>query len=369
MSLDFIGNKFSIITVTRWLNYYFEKTNKTKALNDILKKYEKYKNKEKYIKKFSDELNNYFDEKTGKIKNYCILHGTSGCGKTYLVKLLAKEYKMDLLHITPLDINSNEDMNNFIKSVNITALFGNKVKLILVDDIKEYISVYRKELYKIGMEGKSNHPIIYTSRNLSKIPYDFMSSGLNDFRKGIKILRPTENDMYEYLKTFDSDLPDDNIRKIAKESKSVRSAVLSLQNSSVNDMINPVQTNYEILNSIKKRDLQEDLDISMIYYTFNSIRGYDRNSLKVMFRFADFDWRINKYKRTLLYSQDPIDKFFVNNMIEPIEEVELKPRYVKPKQDSVVKEKPVKDDGKVVITDTGTIKESKKNISSIDSWM
>jgi len=364
MSLDFIGNRSAIDKVTKWLNYYFEKTKKTKALNDILKKYEKYKNKEKYIKKFSNELKNYFDE-TGKIKNYCILHGTSGCGKTYLAELLAKEYKIDLLHITPLDINSREDINNFIKSVNIKALFGGDFKLILIDDIQEYRYVYRKELYNIGLEGRSNHPIIYTSRNLSKTPYDFMKSGLNtnEVRKGIKILRPTENDIYKYLKTFDSDLPDDVLMKISKESKSVRSAVLSLQNSEVNDMINPVQTKYERLNSIKNRDLQEDLDIAMIWYTFNSIRGYDSNSLKVMKIFADFDWRINKYRTITQYAQDPIDKYFINNMLEPIEKVELKYRYVKPK------EKPVKDDGKVVITDIGIVKESKKNISSIDNWI
>jgi len=364
MNLNFIGNRSAIDKVTKWLNYYFDKTNKTKALNEILKKYEKYKNKEKYIENFSNELKNYFHE-TGKIKKYCVLHGTSGCGKTYLAELLAKEYKIDLLHITPFDINNREDINNFIKSVNIKALFGDDFKLILIDDIQEYRYVYRKELYNIGLEGRSNHPIIYTSRNLSGIPYDFMKLGLSTtkFIKGIKILRPTENDIYKHLKTFDSDLPDDILWKISKESKSVRSAVLSLRNSTVNDMINPVQAKYERLNSIKNRDLQEDLDIGMLWYTFESIRGYDKNSLKVMSKFADFDWRINKYRTITQYAQNSIDKYFINNMIEPIEKVTLKYRYVKPK------EKSVKNDVKVSVKDIDPVKESKKSISSIDNWM
>lgn len=280
---EFIGNKSVTFKITKWLNDFFSKSTNIK---------------------------------------YCILYGASGCGKTTLVKLLAEEYKIDLLNVTPSDINNKDDMNNIIKSVNITSLDGSKYKLILIDDIDEYQLSYRKKLYEIGLEKKSINPIIYTSHSL-QLSRDFTREALR-----IKLLRPQTRDLFNYLKTLNkNNLSDDILMNLSKESKSVRSAVLSLYNSSINEMVHPVQTKYEKLNSIKKRNLQDNLDYPMIRYVCDSIRGYDKDALKVMYRFAEFDWMINKYRNITQYPQDNIDTFFVNNMIEPIEKVNLEYHY------------------------------------------
>lgn len=310
------------------------------------------------VKRITAWLNDYYTGAT--YRHYCILYGPSGCGKTTLGEILAEEYKLDILHITPSDINNKDDMNNFIKSVNIRPLYS-KHKLILIDDINEYRHPYKKKLCEIGVEGKSIHPILYTSRNLSSFsPPEFTKNGLK-----IKLLRPLTREIYKHLLTLNSNLPDDVLKKIAYESRSVRSAVLSLYNSSVNELIYPIQTKYEKLKDIKQRNLKDDLDPSMIWYVFNSIRGYDANALKVMNRFANFDWMINKYRAITQYPQDNIDPFFVNNMIEPIEKVKLEYRYIQPKfKISHKDEKSIKTAPK-----KNEVKETTTKQSAIDQWM
>lgn len=314
---------------------------------------------DKTITDITSWLNDYFDKKTKY--RYCIVYGPSGCGKTVLGEILAKEYNIGLLHITPIDINSGNDMNDFDKSVNISSLDGSKYKLILIDDIKEFRQPYRNKLCNIGINGTSNNPIIYTTDNLSSFTLpEFTKNGLR-----LKLLRPITSEIYKYLKTLDSNIPDDILMKISKESQSVRSAVLSLYNSSVNELVHPTQTVRQRLSSIGNRKLRDNLDIVMNWHVIDSIRGYDSNALKVMNRFADFDWRLNKYRSITQYPQDDIDPFFINNMTEPIEKVKLEYRYIQQRfKVNHKKEKTIKSEPKKI-----EVKDTTTKQSAIDQWM
>jgi len=107
----------------------------------------------------TDWLNVFFHSKTKKTKNYAILYGQSGNGKTTLVYSLADLFKVDVYKITADEISSKEDLNLCKQSLNLQKLGGSLKKIVLVDDLNEFSNKrIITELHRI-----CNHPIIYTN--------------------------------------------------------------------------------------------------------------------------------------------------------------------------------------------------------------
>lgn len=270
-----------------------------------------------------------------KSNKFILIIADSGNGKTYLPELISKDFKIELLHITPFDINNGDDLNNFIKSINMMTLDG-KEKLVLIDDIDEYYSTYKNKL--ISIKEHSRFPIIYTSKTPIKISEvdtekQKRNKNLKNFtylKDGIivRIHKPTPSEIKSLLeKKSIKDVPYDIVEKISQESKSVRSAINSLQNYSVNKLVEPYKTIRDLVNDVKKRDLKEPMDDSLLKVVFDSVQGFDEDSMKVMLRLSDYDYQINRcWMHT---GQKPIHPFIVNHMKEPIEKV-LSYRY-KPK--------------------------------------
>jgi len=250
-------------------------------------------------------LNEFFHKKTEKTKPYCILHGTSGNGKTILPKLLAEEFDAELFYICPLDIQNNTDLNNIIKSLNTQSLTHRK-KIIHVDDVDEFHYNYKSKL----VETISIYPVIYTCNLIKGFSEDFGTNGLRVFMR-----KPITSEILKFLETI-SDLPIETLDNIARNSKSMRSAVLSTYTGELNELRHPTVSMKEFLWNVKKRDIDDVLNRGKISYIFKSIRGYDSDALKVMNRFADFDYRCR-------VKFEEIDSYIVNNMIEPIEKIDM----------------------------------------------
>jgi len=298
-------------------------------------------------------LTDYFDGNVDK--RYCVLYGDSGNGKSILLKLLADYFDAELFVVTPDDIRSEQDLDNIIKSLNTKSLFVDR-KIVGIDDLDEFPSHFIKKLILIN----SIYPIIYTSKTLS-LDNDFKNNSFKIVKKAIDkdgserivkqellvLNKPLSSEVLTHLKGI-SDLPEETLERIAKESQSFRSAILSLHNTAVNDLVNPEQTGKEFLDSIKGRRLKRSLNRNDVRYIFDSIRGYGRGELTVMSKFAEWD-----YKCKVQFEE--IDEFLVNNMKEPIQEIELKYRYIDNNSKPKKVEKP-------------KVEEKKKEVT-IDGWI
>ena len=252
--------------------------------------------------------------------NYAILYGDSGNGKTFLVQLLADLFHLELFRITPFDIESGKDIYDIIKSVNITTLQGKKHRMILVDDFEDFKSSYQKQLLVI--KDISHYPVVYTFRS-HPTNQEFIKGSLKAPKgRVLKIQKPLTEDLVEYMKKHSS-LPIEKIREIAQESNSVRSAMLCLKGSCVNDTLNPWISKGRMLQTIQKRNLTSILDRYDIRMVFRAIQGYDSKALSVKEAFADYDYRLcAKFER--VGSISGIDPWLVNHMTEPIEDVDLR---------------------------------------------
>lgn len=279
-----------------------------------------------------DWLNIYYHQPTKEISNYAVLFGSTGNGKTYIPTVLAKEFGVERFRVTADDIESSEDINQILKSINMATLDGAKHKLILIDDIDMYHTRYQTKLFEVGKISKN--PVIYTSSTYI-LPSDFLKGSLKKVIKNaegrilrselLKIKKPAISDLYNYLKSI-SKLPDDTLMNIAEKSKSVRSAVLSTYNLAINDMTECMTTKWELLKSITKRQLEEPLTRDNIGSVFKAIRGYDQNAFDVMLQFSNFDYRLKpefyRRKKSKVIEIE-IDPMFVNEMKEPIEKIKL----------------------------------------------
>jgi len=275
--------------------------------------------------KFNDAINNnakaklvaWINDYTSKKHNkFLVLYGKSGNGKTLFITLLAKEAGMELFTIAPENVTTQEELNTILKSIN--SSFGQR--LVLVDDFDFFKTSIQKKLQEIP--SLSNYPVVYTS---STWVYD--SKFLKD-AVVVKIKKPLTSELTKLLIKMGADV--DQAEKIATESKSVRSAILSLQNQTVNELTKEVKTKYKILDDLKSREHQEKVNRQSVKWLFKSIRGYNEDALKVMLEFAEYDYKI-------MSQFQEIDPFIVNNMLAPIEKVELKQRLKKNDKKASVK--------------------------------
>jgi len=109
-----------------------------------------------------EKIDNWFRTKYSKS---IVIQGQPGNGKTFLVELFAKKYDYYLERIDPYDINNINDFNNIIKTLNLIPLECEQTeKIILVENIDEFHSNYRKKLFDIKL---CKYPVIYTGTKIS----------------------------------------------------------------------------------------------------------------------------------------------------------------------------------------------------------
>ena len=238
---NFKGNDHPISKLTKWLNEWFSDTVCMAGLED---------------------------GQESKIPQYAICYGLEGNGKTSLAKAAGNTYKVPIQEITPFDIASKEDLNNIKKELGCTALgYETDFKIVLIDDLDHFSSSYKKQLYTIHK--LSVFPVIYTVEDLYPLPQSFKNNGLR-----IKLSRPSNRELKDLLKEklneLDLDVSDIMLEQITTKSISVRSAINSLYNSTINDLFNPNPSIHERTQSVKDRKLQFDFSLDLLYSVINS---------------------------------------------------------------------------------------------------
>jgi len=269
--------------------------------------------------------NHWFDEFNPQHFKFALITSDTGNGKTYLGELLSKDFNVEMFNINSSNLVNDDDMNNFFKSINLQTL-DNRKKLIFIDDLDEFSLKYRKKL--IELKTISRFPIIYTSTSYMKDigMIDTKKQSRNKKRKSfiylkdgfiVKIHKPISSEIKKFLqkKAF-NDIPEDVIEKIANESKSVRSAINSLINYSVNELVEPHKTFKDNVNDIKYQRLDKPLDNTLLKVLFDSINGYNDDAKKVMFRCADFDYWMNRKWNEV--GRRHINPFIINHLSEPL---------------------------------------------------
>jgi len=328
--VNFIGNKQAVMDIIQWLNEFYHKKVSTICPHCSFP--------------IISELNeNIYCPNCKKSfsyhrKVYAIIYGNTGCGKTYLIKQLAKEFNVNLLRITPIDIENGKSIRDLQKSLNITSLDGDNNKLILIDDVDDYKSNLKKQFF--NLTEISEHPIVFVKRTFPSS----LERGNNGGALVIELKKPITKELLGYLQTI-SNLPEDKLEEIARSSPSFRSAVISAKTSMVNDLIVPYKSKYQKLKDVKERKFDEPLNRKNIKWLFNCIRGADEDAYQFMENLARFDYLIR-------YKYMEIDPFILNSLPINYDNIKLEQRFTETPQKKqqpkklkkvVVKEKQVKE--------------------------
>jgi len=286
-------------------------------------------------------------------KPYVIIWGNSGNGKTFICEYFAEFFGVELYRVTAEDITTKQELNYFLQSLNTTSLDGGD-KLFLIDDFHEFSGRLGKSLMRDIQKyaPQSRYPVIFTCLEYPKT---------DDFSKQALIVymgKPFKNQMFDYLKKLNTTLSDEELYDIAENSVSFRSAVLTAKTCVKNECLLPYVSNRALYKSINERNLQEPITVRNIRKIFKGISGVDDASISVMKRFADFDFKIKRYKDSFVSYYREVDPFLVNNMVEPIQKVKLDATYKKPKFKKI---KPPKKEKK---------EKPKKEVSNatLDAW-
>ena len=287
-------------------------------------------------------LDGFFHSKNNKTKPFAVIIGRTGNGKTSLVQALAEGYNVDLYRITVEDILSSKDFNTCVKSLNLEKLDGKNAKIILFDDFYEL--PFKSKIVSLCQEKICKYPIILT---MDKYPEE------EELRRGLLVTlkKPLTSDLVELLKEKQKKLEvnysEKELFQIAVKSPSVRSAINSLFTGVAIERDNYKPSLLDKRNLIVQRDLKEHLNRHqdkpyLLSSLTKNINCFTDSGFKILRRFAIFDY-------TILGKFLPVDKFLVNNMLEPIEELEWfeskEKKKEKPKREEVkvkqkAKEKP-----------------------------
>lgn len=301
----FVGNKQSVIEIINWLNEFFHGTVSTICPHCSFP--------------INTELQeNILCSKCKKDFQYercsfAIVYGGTGNGKSYLFEELTKEYNVELFRITSLDIEEGKDIINIIKTMNAMTLEGKKNKLVVIDDIDEYKLNIAKKLYDLITETKQ--PIVFIRGTYPT------KEERNNYGKPliVEIKKPSVSELKSHLRTV-SNLSEDLLERIARESPSFRSAVLSANSSLVNDLIVSYKSGYQQLKELKARKFEEPLTRENVKWLFNSIRGVEEEPYKLMEHIAEFDYLIrSKFME--------IDPFVLNNLPVDFKKVNFEQRF------------------------------------------
>ena len=271
-------------------------------------------NKKKIL---TDWLDEFFHSKNNKTKKFTVIYGRSGNGKTALVQALAETYNVDLYRITAYDLIGSCNFNNCVKSLNLEKIDGKKSKIVLFEDFYE-IRYFRGRIIELLESNICKFPIIIT---MDRYPNeDTLRTGLC-----LELGKPLTSELVELLRKKQKELgfnySDDILRKIAIESYSVRSAFNSLFTGDTIKRNNPNPSLFDLYNQLLQRRLQQDIRFVsnkpyLITTIVNRMNCYTDEGLKILHRFTIFDHSVRvKYLS--------IDKFLVNNMKEPIENLKL----------------------------------------------
>ena len=271
------------------------------------------------VEKWLDDYLNY-DNKEYK---YAIIQAKSGNGKTYFTEYLSKQFNTSIFSISPFDIQSAGDINNIIKSLNLSNIFTDTdKKIIVIDDFDLFHWSYRNQL--LVLPDTSIYPIIYTISNYSFVN-KFNNYALKVSRKKqVTQIEPKFEEVYQLLCTI-SDRNRLDLVKIAKYSPSVRSAILTAKYGSVNWLIEEKDKPWETVNKFHSRKYDKPLlykDKHFFLHQIQSTKNMKTLSL-VIDRLLDFQYRIMCKYETYDGLHNGIHPFFVNSMKERIEDITM----------------------------------------------
>ena len=196
--------------------------------------------------------------------HHAILLSNSGDGKTFLCSEIAKENNATIFRITPEDVTSSDDINQLVKSINLTDMFDNSTKkLIVIDDFDEFKWNYRDKLSDIPSQ--SNHPVIFTckdeSRTYSKIlkgditKYALKVQNKNRMTPYIKKI-PREHEKFQLLLSLNTNKSRKELLYISKHSKSIRSAIITAKYSSeINFKDDTNKSSWDVIRDMKNRSI------------------------------------------------------------------------------------------------------------------
>lgn len=232
---DFVGNDIEVSELTKWLNEKFH---------------------------------------GGSKKNYAILCGEHGNGKTFLVKGLANSFNVPLYLVDFYNYSDKESLNDLKKTLDVECFgYNHSKKIILVDDIYEFNSYSRKELMNKIPKFTDNPVIFTTSKKHYKIPSNFKKNSVF-----CRLKKPRNAEMVVILsrkaKELGVKLSDSDLLEIARRSPSVRSAIISLYTSTVNDIEVSDYSIYAKLQQIKNKRLKVNISKYLVKLFAQSAYDY-----------------------------------------------------------------------------------------------
>lgn len=248
-------------------------------------------------------LNDWYSGK--KQQKYAIIGSKQGNGKTMLTRALSNSFHACLLEITPYDVYSKEDVQEVKQKLNMDTLYHmNANKLILIDDIEDYPK-YAKQQFMNDVQKLCKHPIIYTTRQLYKLPDKFKSAAVI-----CQLRKPTPTEMRQILQIVidknNINISTELLNTIVKEAPSVRAAINSLYGSTVSIVYKTKLPLWLKLIHAKQGALRQPVDRFLLYTLagcctdINKIEYLSNLLAKAEYRFKDIDcFLINKSKVTL----------------------------------------------------------------------
>lgn len=250
--------------------------------------------------------------KKGKIKPLFI-YGPGGCGKTSLANLILEKNNFNIINLSSIYINTNnnivETINNVLINKSICMMFEENIscKGLIVDDLEHYIdndkSIYNGicNILK-NIEIYYNNPIIIISNKISKKTYQMLEKQCVVIKlkyTQYKINEIIQNKLIESNMTF-TEVQIDKLRTTNKSNLTSIFEQLKYLEKSYNTCQVSKGSNKTKTPKINITSLDEE-NITNIYYN-NSIENslieyvktlftlkYDKNTIEDILREATYD--------------------------------------------------------------------------------
>lgn len=158
------------------------------------------------------------------VNNCLILSGTTGCGKTSLVRAIANEYNLTLVETNASDERRKNDLLRTFKNA-ITNTIGGNIKLLFLDEADNLPKPVFNQLKKFIKTTPS--PVIIACNNEYAIP-----KAIKDDSWVIDFPYPTEEQRYDFVEFLEETqgLKIDKVKGIiARRFSNFRAIVLALE--------------------------------------------------------------------------------------------------------------------------------------------